>query len=66
MAIAAQQHNNVLPTLLAQMSQMQSAMLTMQRQLTAQQQQVSAAPAPTPAPRRPRRRGTKHCWTHGI
>ena len=62
MANAAQQHTDILPTLLAQMSQMQSAMLTMQRQLATQQQQAP----PAPAPRRPRRRGTKYCWTHGL
>ena len=64
-ANAIQQTADILPTLLAQMSQMQTAMLTMQKQLATQQQTVTP-PNPSPASRSPKRKGTKYCWTHGL
>ena len=64
-ANAVQQPTDLLPTLLAQMAQMQTNMLAMQRQLNTQNQPTPAPTAPT-APKRPTRKGTKHCWTHGM
>ena len=53
-ANAVQQPTDLLPTLLAQMAQIQTNMLAMQRQLNTQNQ---STPAPT-APKRPKRKGT--------
>lgn len=55
-------HNNeLLPSLMSQMAQMQSMMLTLQQQI--QQQNTSQNQPPNPNSRTRRQR--KYCWTHG-
>ena len=57
-------NNDILPSLVQQMAQMQSMMLQLQTQLQ-NQQNTSNAQAPSPAPRQKQIRD-KYCWTHGA